>query len=292
MALEVIDNFINYISSEKGLSRNTCLAYNSDLKIFFSYLSARKLDYKTLNHQNLTDFLWQSKKGGHSPRSLYRLAESIRQFYKYLILENVISSNPAEYLSTAKLPQNLPEMLNYDEVTLLMASISGIDALSVRNRAMIELLYATGLRVSELINIKVSDINLEECFVRVLGKGSKERLVPFGQKAKQYIERYIKTRRKIVNINEELFITRLGKKISRVEYWRQLKVAVKNAGINKNITPHTLRHSFASHLLKGGADIRFVQEMLGHSSVSTTQIYTHVDNDKLKELHKKYHPRG
>jgi integrase/recombinase XerD len=292
VALEVIDNFINYISSEKGLSRNTCLAYNSDLKIFFSYLSARKLDYKTLNHQNLTDFLWQSKKGGHSPRSLYRLAESIRQFYKYLILENVISSNPAEYLSTAKLPQNLPEMLNYDEVTLLMASISGIDALSVRNRAMIELLYATGLRVSELINIKVSDINLEECFVRVLGKGSKERLVPFGQKAKQYIERYIKTRRKIVNINEELFITRLGKKISRVEYWRQLKVAVKNAGINKNITPHTLRHSFASHLLKGGADIRFVQEMLGHSSVSTTQIYTHVDNDKLKELHKKYHPRG
>ncbi|MCL2389613.1 MAG: tyrosine-type recombinase/integrase, partial [Elusimicrobia bacterium] len=257
MTQNIVDSFINYISGEKGLAKNTCLAYKSDLKIFFNFLKNSNLDYKDVSHQNITDFLWQLKKGmrhdntnnnappaeqtSHKPpmaaRSLYRISETIRQFYKFLIIENIIAANPTEYLTPAKLPQTLPEMLNYDEVSLLLASISGSDLMSVRNRAMLELLYATGMRVSELINIKVSDINLEDCFVRVLGKGSKERLVPFGEKARLFIEHYISARKKIVSPDEELFITRLGKKMSRIAYWQQLKAAVTATGIKKNITP-------------------------------------------------------
>jgi integrase/recombinase XerD len=161
----------------------------------------------------------------------------------------------------------------------------------IRNKAMLELLYATGLRVSELINLKFSDINLEDCFLRVIGKGSKERLVPFGNKAKFFIGIYLKKRKHCLSVDDHIFISRLGKKLSRIEFWRQLKNIAKNAGINKNITPHTLRHSFASHLLKGGADIRFVQEMLGHASIATTQIYTHLDKDRIVQQHKKFHPR-
>jgi integrase/recombinase XerD len=157
---------------------------------------------------------------------------------------------------------------------------------------MLELLYATGLRVSELINLKFSSLNIRDGFLRVFGKGSKERIVPFGDKAKDFLNLYINCRKQKKEDNENVFITRLGKKMSRVEFWRQLKNIALKAGINKNITPHTLRHSFASHLLSGGADIRFVQEMLGHSSISTTQIYTHLDNSKIKTQHKKFHPRG
>ena len=288
--MQQIEDFINYILIEKGLSKNTAIAYRTDLKTFFKYLEDKNLSFETVQHSQLTDFLWSLKTSNIKPRSIYRMVESIRQFYKYLLMEDIIKEDPTIYLSIPKIPAMLPEMLTNKEVEVLLDSVSGIDYLSIRNRAMLELLYATGLRVSELISLKFENIDLEECFVKIVGKGNKERLVPFGHKAKIFMERYLRVRKKINS--EYIFLTRLNKPISRIEFWRQLKEISIKAGIMKNITPHTLRHSFATHLLTAGTDIRFVQEMLGHSSISTTQIYTHVSQERLKEQHKKYHPRG
>ena len=288
--MQIIDNFINYILIEKGLSKNTALAYRTDLKTFFKYLEEKSISFENIQHSQLTDFLWNLKVSNLKPRSIFRMVESIRQFYKFLVIEDIIKEDPTIYLSVPKTSEELPDTLTNKEVDILLNSVSGTDDLSVRNRAMLELLYATGLRVSELISLKFENINLEECFVKIIGKGNKERLVPFGHKAKIFLERYLRVRKK--TNSEYIFLTRLKKPISRIEFWRQLKEISIKAGIMKNITPHTLRHSFATHLLTAGTDIRFVQEMLGHSSISTTQIYTHVSQKKLKEQHKKYHPRG
>ncbi len=289
---KILNDFISYITVEKGLSKNTALAYNSDLTKFLAFAQKKNMPVENFRHHDITDFLWEVKTDGLKPRSIYRMMESLRQFYKFLNSEDIVKTNPTAYIAAPKIPENLPGMLSLDEVDLLLNSIDSKDEMNIRNRAMLELLYATGLRVSELISLKFSNINLNERFVRVLGKGSKERLVPFGDKAKNFMAVYINKRKPFTDPEESVFISRLGKKLSRIEFWRQLKNIAKNAGINKNITPHTLRHSFASHLLAGGADIRFVQEMLGHSSISTTQIYTHLDNGKLKQQHKKFHPRG
>ncbi|AKL97950.1 site-specific tyrosine recombinase XerD [Endomicrobium proavitum] len=289
---KTIADFISYIIIEKGLAKNTALAYKSDLSKFFVYAQKKNIAVENFEHNDITDFLWEIKNEGLKPRSLYRMMETLRQFYKFLIVEELIKTNPTVYLTAPKIPEHLPGMLSSEEVDALLTSVSATDETNIRNRAMLELLYATGLRVSELINLKFSNINLEECFLKVLGKGSKERLIPFGNKAKDFINVYLKKRKPKSGEEDNIFITRLGKKISRIEFWRQLKNIAKNAGIVKNITPHTLRHSFASHLLSGGADIRFVQEMLGHSSISTTQIYTHLDNAKIKSQHKKFHPRS
>ncbi|MDR1941457.1 MAG: site-specific tyrosine recombinase XerD [Endomicrobium sp.] len=289
---KILNDFISYISIEKGLSKNTALAYRSDITKFLDFALKKQISVEKFNHHDITDFLWSVKTEGLKPRSIYRAIESLRQFYKYLNCEDLIDNNPTSYIAAPKIPENLPGMLSFDEVELLLGSINSSDEMSVRNRAMLELLYAAGLRVSELINLKFSNINLDDCFLRVMGKGSKERLVPFGKEARSFLNVYLSMRKKPQNADDNIFISRLGKKLSRVEFWRQLKNIAKKAGINKNITPHTLRHSFASHLLSGGADIRFVQEMLGHSSISTTQIYTHLDALKIKQQHKKFHPRG
>ena len=286
-----LNDFISYITVEKGLSKNTALAYNSDIAKFIAFSEKKQIPLDKFTHNDITDFLWEIKTEGLKPRSIYRLMESLRQFYKFLNAEDIIKNNPTAYLAAPKIPENLPGMLSFDEVDRLLNSVNASDEMSVRNRAMLELLYATGLRVSELINLKFSNIYLSEGFLKVLGKGSKERLVPFGDKAKKFLKIYLSKRKPRADEEDNVFISRLGKKFSRVEFWRQLKNIAKNAGIQKNITPHTLRHSFASHLLEGGADIRFVQEMLGHSSISTTQVYTHLDNAKLKRQHKKFHPR-
>ncbi len=289
--VEYLDSFINFILIEKGLSKNTASAYRTDLKTYLSFLDNKKVTYDKITHNEISDFLWYLKDDlNFKAASIYRMVESIRQFYKFLISEDYIKTDPTIYLASPKTPVILPDMLSVDEVTKLLNSVSGIDDLSVRNRAMLELLYATGLRVSELISIKLSDINIDECYVKVFGKGSKERLVVFGSKAQSYIKRYLRIRPGAKS--DFLFLTRLKKPISRIEFWRQLKQTAINAGITKKISPHTLRHSFATHLLTGGADIRVVQEMLGHSSISTTQIYTHISQERLKEQHSKYHPRG
>ena len=288
--MQRVDDFINYILIEKGLSKNTALAYRTDLNTYLKFLEEKKINYETITHWEITDFLMHLNQSGSKPTSVYRMIESIRQFYKFLVAENLIKTNPTVNLFANKVPEFLPDILTNEEVTRLLNSVSGIDNLSIRNRAMLEILYATGLRVSELISLKFSNVDIEECYIKILGKGNKERLVPFGQKAQLYLKRYLRVRKNTKS--EFIFLTRLNKPISRIEFWRQLKQIAINAGIMKNITPHTLRHSFATHLLTGGADIRFVQEMLGHSSISTTQKYTHVSQERLKEQHKKYHPRG
>ncbi|MBN1823648.1 MAG: site-specific tyrosine recombinase XerD [Endomicrobiales bacterium] len=290
---EYLKGFISYLSAEKGLSKNTLLAYSSDLDNFTGYLKRIKKSPLNITHENLTDFLWHEKMRGLKPRSLYRLMETLRHFYRFLVAEGIMKKNPASTLVAPKIPGKLPSMLNKDEVERLLSAASGEKEREVRNRAMLELLYATGLRVSELVNLETDNVDFGISCVRVIGKGNKERIVPVGKTAVRYLEKYIALRNKKSGASEKgLFLSKLGRKMSRVEFWRQLKNYARKAGITKNITPHVLRHSFASHMLSGGADLRFVQEMLGHSSISTTQIYTHVDTDRLKELHKKYHPRG
>jgi integrase/recombinase XerD len=191
-----------------------------------------------------------------------------------------------------KLPENLPEVLSFEEIKLILNSIKANKETNIRNKAMMELLYAAGLRISELINLKFSNINIEECFLKIIGKGLKERLVPFSPRAKKFLNKYLKIRKQIRNENENVFVSRLRKKISRSEFWRQFKNIIKNTNIEKKITPHTFRHSFATHLLMGGADIRFVQEILGHISISTTQIYTHISKQQILQKYKKFHPRS
>lgn len=289
---KTLDDFVAYIVFEKGLSKNTVLAYKTDISKFISFAEKKQISLENFEHSDITDFLWEMKTKNLKPRSICRLMGSLKQFYKFLNSEDLIKNNPTLYLASVRIPESLPGMLDFAEVNLLLNSISDDDEMHIRNKAMVELLYAAGLRVSELVNLKFSNINLKDCFLRIIGKGSKERLIPFGNKAKNFINIYLRRRKPASAKDDYVFISRLGKKLSRIEFWRQLKNIAKNAGIAKNITPHTLRHSFASHLLKGGADIRFVQEMLGHNSIATTQIYTHLDRDKIIQQHKEFHPRG
>ena len=288
--MQYLENFISYVLIEKGLSKNTALAYKTDLKTFLKYLEENNIKLEDVSHQNITDFLWYLKQKGLKISSIYRMTEAVRQYYKFLVLESVIKINPSENLLSPKIPMTLPDMLTVKEVDLLLNSVNGSDIQSLRNRTMLELLYATGLRVSELVNLKFDNINIDEKFVRIIGKGNKERLIPFTEKAQMYLKIYLNNRQK--SKSDYVFLTRLGKPISRIEFWRQLKNIAIAAGITKKISPHTLRHSFATHILSAGADIRFVQEMLGHSSISTTQIYTHLTNEHVKQQHQKYHPRG
>ncbi|MDR1952184.1 MAG: site-specific tyrosine recombinase XerD [Elusimicrobiota bacterium] len=289
---KAVDDFIAYIKVEKGLAENTALAYKSDLLKFIDYAQNKKIDISVISHQDITDFLWGQKQEGLSPSSIYRTIESIRQFYKFLHNENIIKTNPAKDVPVPRLMEKLPTVLSVGETDALLNSVSENNITSIRNRAMFEILYATGMRISELINLKFEDLNMNDRFLKVFGKGSKERLVPFGETAKRFLIIYLNARKKIKDAKEFIFISRLEKKISRVAVWQQLSAAARNAGIEKKIYPHILRHSCASHLLAGGADIRFVQEILGHSSISSTQLYTHLDAREIGEKHKKFHPRG
>ncbi|MBN1622577.1 MAG: site-specific tyrosine recombinase XerD [Endomicrobiales bacterium] len=289
-----LNEFTSYLTAEKGLSKNTIISYKSDLKHYFKYLKKIKKRLNSIQHQDITEFLWQKKTDGLKPRSLCRMIETLRQFHKFLNAEGYVSQDPSADVVLPRVPVKLPNLLTQDEVEHLLNAISGEKERDIRNRAMIELIYATGLRVSELVGLKLQNLNLDLGFVRIIGKGNKERLVPLGKIAKKYLQKYleIRNKRKKIIDNSALFLSKLGRSLSRIEFWRQLKNYSKKANISKRITPHTLRHSFASHMLAHGADLRFVQEMLGHSSISTTQIYTHVNKERLKELHKKYHPRG
>jgi integrase/recombinase XerD len=293
MEQQYVREFIAYIAAEKGLSHNTQLAYQSDLKRYFRYLETAGKTLAGVTHQDLTEFFWQQKQQGLGPRSIYRLMETLRHFHRFLLAERLLETDPATNLVPPRVPAQLPSMLSVAEVDRLLATIDGADEREIRNRAMVEVLYATGLRVSELVNLALDNVDLGLGFVRVIGKGNKERIIPVGKTAIGFLKRYLPLRNRRAAPGEQgLFLSRLGKRMSRIEFWRQLKEYAKQAGITKHLTPHVLRHSFASHLLAGGADLRFVQEMLGHSSIATTQIYTHVDTDHLKALHKKYHPRG
>ncbi len=291
----LIENFLKYLTLEKGLSKNTVLSYGSDLKLFLKYLEKHKIKVTEANHDQIVAYIMQRKFDKNSPlkeRSIFRLIESLRQFYKFLVIEEKIKIDPTINIRLPKIAVRLPHILSIDEVSCLLDSIPENNERSLRYKAMFELLYATGLRVSELVNLNIEDIDLDVGYLRVCGKAGKERIVPIGKKAIYLIRKYLEFRMKKYPTAHALFVSKLNKKLSRIEFWKQLKKYARNAGITKPISPHTIRHAFATHLLAGGADLRALQEMLGHSNISTTQIYTHVDREHLKEIHKKYHPRG
>ena len=290
------DRYLNYLAFEKGLSQKTIESYSSDLSRHLKFLRQKKIEnIVDADTPLILKHLIALRDAGLGSRSCARHLVTLRGFYRFLVQEKVLDYDPSRLIDLPKSGLKLPDVLSVEEIELLLKVPDTGTPLGKRNAAMLELLYAAGLRVSELVNLKFLDVNLEACFVRVLGKGSKERVVPFGVHAKKKIEDYIKTARPSLlkdHTSRYLFVARAGKPMTRQGFWKVLKQYVQRSGIRKKITPHSIRHSFASHLLEGGADLRTVQVMLGHVDISTTQIYTHVAREHLRKIHEKYHPRG
>lgn len=290
---QLLDQFINQLKVERGLATNTILAYNHDLIKFFDFLKQRGVSPIQISQEDLLSFIAE-KKTQLSPRSLARCLVSIRMFYRYLVSEGKIDSNPGRLMGIPKMYQHLPDVLSRDEMEALLLQPDTHTILGKRDKAILEILYATGLRVTELIGLKMTNINLETGYIRTIGKGSKERIVPMGTKAIDSLKEYLKNGRPSFLKKGKfpyLFLNSRGMPMTRQGLWKIIKNYALKAGITKTVTPHTVRHSFATHLLEGGADLRSVQIMLGHSDISTTQIYTHVARERLKEIHEKYHPR-
>ena len=292
----LVDQYINYLLIEKGLSDNTIESYSSDLAVYLRFL--KKNGIKNISGADtavMLKHLIDLRSSGLGAKSRTRHLIVLRGFYRFLTQEKIIKQDPSRIIDLPKGGLKLPDVLSVEEVKKLLNICDTKKPKGIRDAAMIELLYAAGLRVSELVNVKLQHVNMEAGFVRVFGKGSKERVVPIGLYAKEKIDHYIKSSRPLLlknMVSQYLFVARAGKPMTRQGFWKQLKKYGQIAGIKKRITPHSLRHSFASHLLEGGADLRAVQVMLGHVDISTTQIYTHVAKKRLKEIHEKYHPRG
>lgn len=290
---DLIDEFITYLRVERGLSENTIQAYSRDLVRFIKYLESRDLNPVKISRNVIRDYL------GHlahdlSKRSQSRNVSAIKTFFRFLVSDGRMEENPARLLETPRIQRKLPDILSLDEVEQLLSQPDITTPLGQRDRAMLELLYATGLRVSELVNLRLLDVNLEAGYVKALGKGSKERMVPFGEKALYALKGYLSHGRPSLlkdALPPQLFLNFRGKPLTRQGFWKIIKKHGRMAGIIKNIKPHGLRHAFASHLLEAGADLRSVQVMLGHADITTTQIYTHVTRERLKELHGACHPR-
>ncbi|MFH2065319.1 MAG: site-specific tyrosine recombinase XerD [Pseudomonadota bacterium] len=291
-----IDQYLQYLTIEKGLSANTIESYQRDLSRFFDFLEYNGIkDLSECDTAVLLKYIIDMRKKGLSARSRARHIVTLRGFFGFLVKEKSLGTDPTEIIDLPKTGLRLPDFLSVDEISLLLKMPDTGNPKGVRDSAMLELLYAAGLRVSELVNIQLGTVYLESGFVRVMGKGSKERVVPIGGFARESLETYINTARPLLLKNMQskyLFVARAGKPMTRQGFWKLLKKYARQAGIQKKITPHSIRHSFASHLLEGGADLRSVQVMLGHSDISTTQIYTHVTHEHLVNMHRKYHPRG
>lgn len=290
---ELLDQFINHLRFERGLSENTVSSYSSDLIKYIEYLHKIKINPVSAGRDDIGRYLAQMK-AQFAERTIARNLSSIKMFYKFLINEGLMTDNPARLLESIKLPGRLPGILSREEVDSLLSMPDTTRSLGQRDSAMLELLYATGLRVSELVGLHLNSISLEPGYVRTIGKGTKERIVPMGDKAREGLKLYLKYGRPELIKGKNLpylFLNSRGSSISRQGFWKIIKKYGIMAGITKKITPHRLRHSFATHLLEGGADLRSVQIMLGHSDISTTQIYTHISRERLKKVHEKYHPR-
>ncbi len=288
-----IEEFLTHLRVEKGLSPNTLLAYGSDLKAYLSFLSGRGIPLARVEHKDVSEFLWRRRSEELKPSSLYRFGESLKQFHRFLLREGRLPTDPTGNMTAPKMGERLPKVLTAAEMTRLLSHPGDGTESSVRFKAMLELLYASGLRVSELVGVEESQADLEVGFVRVFGKGGKERMVPLNGRAASAIREYLKVKRgKFPLGTRVLFAGPRGKRLTRVAFWYQLKKWARAAGVFRPLSPHVVRHSFATHLLAGGADLRLVQEMLGHADISTTQIYTHVDRGQIKRAHKKFHPRG
>lgn len=292
-----LNGFESYLQLEKSLSSNSVQAYLHDVAKLVSFLEMEKINVSPADVQlsHLERFVITLNEIGLEAQSQARIISGLRAFYKYLMMEDLIKINPTELLSAPKLSRKLPDTLNAEEVNALLAAIDMSTPEGMRNRTMLEVLYGCGLRVSELVNLQISNLFLDVEFIKVIGKGDKERLVPIGSQAIKYIQLYKNTVRCHLPIQkgeeDVLFLNRRGKKISRVMVFLIIKDLAKAIGLNKTISPHTLRHSFATHLIDGGADLRAVQEMLGHSSITTTEIYTHLDRDYLRSTMQQFHPR-
>lgn len=293
---EWINEFLDYLSVERGLSKNTILGYGRDLKKFADYLESKNIkDLDAVKRSDITKFMLHLKDNGLSSNSISRNIVAIKVFYKFLVREGLLKVDIAGVLESPKLIRPLPEVLTIREVDNLLSIPNGRDWMSIRDKAALEVMYATGLRVSEIVELLTNNVNLEMGFLRCVGKGGKERIVPLGRKAAGSLRRYLERVRPGLikkTVDAHLFLSRLGRKISRQSFWGMIGKYARLAKISKKIKPHTLRHSFATHLLERGADLRSVQEMLGHANISTTQLYTHISRERLKGIHKKYHPRG
>jgi len=291
-----LDQFLHYLIVETGLSKNTIEAYGHGLNRFSNHLREKGVrDWTDVTKFEVKAFLLFLKRKGLSTKTVVRNLVAIRTFFKFLAQEGILEVNPTEELESPKVAKTLPKILSLKEVEQLLEQPNLKTPLGIRDRAMLELLYAAGMRVSELVRLPMNQINLEGGYARLYGKGSRERIVPLGREAVKWVNLYLKdVREKLAKGKESqfLFINRSGKGMSRQRFWKNLKVYGQRAGIQKKITPHLLRHSFASHLLERGADLRSVQMMLGHADISTTQIYTHVTGERLKKVHQRYHPRG
>jgi len=293
--LQVIEQFTDAMWMERGLSRNTLSAYRNDLSGLACWLLKQGRTLVTAQRQDLLAYLSERVNDGAKPRTTARLLSSMRRFYRYLIREGLLHEDPSVRIDTPRIGRPLPDTLSESEVEALLDAPDEHDTLGLRDRAMLELLYACGLRVSELVGMTTDQASLTQGVVRLVGKGSKERLVPMGEEAVDWLQYYLDESRPDLAAGssaKQLFITRRGKGMTRQAFWYRIRHYAVKSGINKPLSPHTLRHAFATHLLNHGADLRVVQMLLGHSDLSTTQIYTHVARERLKELHAQHHPRG
>lgn len=297
--LDAIKLYIDHLDIEYGLSPNTLAAYRRDLVKFANWLKKRGLErIEAVQTEDVIQFLEVNKKQGISLNSLARYLVSLRMFYRYLVAEGRLKKDVTSFLEAPKLWRRIPNVLNYQTIEKLLAAPDLSKPLGIRDKAILEVLYATGARVSEVITLKLNGVNLDLGYLRCFGKGNKERIVPLGELAIKSIRQYLSQVRPELVLRlhptgtDRLFVDRWGKPLRRETIWKMVRRYARWAGLRERIYPHILRHSFATHLLEGGADIRYVQEMLGHSLVSTTQIYTHVDRGRLKAIHKKFHPRA
>ncbi|RSL34608.1 site-specific tyrosine recombinase XerD [Salibacterium salarium] len=291
-----ISDFIHYCQVEKGLSENTIRSYQRDLNHYAAHLQSNNIkNVQQIERSHIVDFLYSLKDNGRSSSTIARTISSIRAFHQFLLRSQRSVKDPSELIEIPKGEQKLPDVLSTGEIEALLTASDGTTAFARRNKAMLELMYATGLRVSELCSLKTGDIHLQMGFVHCMGKGNKERIIPLGKVAADAVESYVNKGRPHLlkkKKHDTLFVNHHGNSLSRQGFWKILKETSQRANINKKLTPHTLRHSFATHLLENGADLRAVQEMLGHADISTTQVYTHVSNHKLKDVYLNYHPRA
>mgnify|MGYP001067478072 CR=1 FL=1 len=289
MHLEIVSSFLNYLSIERGLSPHTIDAYRRDL---FQYTRWLKKDITEVDSSLLGRYISELRGKGYTPSSISRKISVIRMFYRFLNMEGKIEHNPLDEITSPRLGRKIPAFLSEREVERLLDAPSPDSLYGIRDKAILEVLYGAGLRISELVNLDVNDLNLSKGWIKVLGKGSKERIIPLGRKACYWIRSYLREKKREDKKRGPLFCNRYGKRISRQSCWKTVKKYALKAGITKRISPHTLRHSFATHLLSRDADLRSVQELLGHTNISTTQIYTHITQERLKKVYKKYHPRA
>jgi integrase/recombinase XerD len=293
-----LKDFIHYLLVERGLSNNTIVSYERDLKSYHKHLVEKQQieSFNKVTRLHIIQFLKFLKEAGKSSKTIARHTASIRSFHQFLLREKQADQDPSVLIESPQLERNLPKIMSLQEVEKLLETPKLTTPFGYRDKAMLELLYATGIRVSEMIDLNLTDVHLTMGFIRCYGKGNKERIVPIGRTATEVITNYIeKGRPKLVNAKqptEALFVNHHGNRISRQGFWKNLKKIAIEANVNKELTPHTLRHSFATHLLENGADLRAVQEMLGHADISTTQIYTHVTKTRLKDVYNQFHPRA